>query len=568
VARQIAALSATRFIPRMFRGDASLWTSSPSARRLIRNRLGWLRSPERMLLEVKHLESFAADAREDGMRHVVLLGMGGSSLCVEVFSRVLPPSAGFPEIIILDSTVPAAVRRVESEIDPARTLFVVSSKSGTTGETLALQSYFWAKLRRLRGRMASRNFVAITDPGTPLSAEASARGYRATFHNATDIGGRYSALSYFGLLPAALGGVDIAALLRAALSMLERCGPSVPASDNPGLVLGAALGVLARRGRDKVVLIADPILRPFGLWIEQLLAESTGKEGRGLVPVMAPPSPAGAQATLTGSDRVAVIMTIEGGRSSHPPEGRVGARTPTIVLPLRDRFDLGAAMLQWEIATVVAGATLGVNPFDEPNVAESKTNTASALEEYDATGRLREEKPALVEGRARVFLSGVRAPSRRRASLTATVGSLLSRRRRGDYVAVLAYVDPGSPAPRAALETIRSLLLSATGCVVTVGYGPRYLHSTGQLHKGGANRGLFIEIVPDDRTALPIPGSPHDFETLKQAQALGDYLSLKRRGRRIVRLRSRDGAAGTLRTLVAALRSVRAPSRRVRRTRS
>ncbi len=568
MARQIAALSASRFIPRMFRGDPSLWTSVPSARRLVRNRLGWLRSPERMLREVPRLESFAAAAREDGLRHVVLLGMGGSSLCVEVFRRVFPPPAGFPEIIVLDSTVPAAVRRVESDSDPARTLFVVSSKSGTTGETLALQSYFWAKMRRLRGRMASRHFVAITDPGTPLSAEASARGYRATFHNATDIGGRYSALSYFGLLPAALGGVDIAALLRSALSMLERCGPSAAASDNPGLALGAALGVLARRGRDKVVLVVDPDLRPFGVWIEQLLAESTGKEGRGLVPVIAPPSPAGAWATLTGSDRVAVVMTIEGGRSPRPPAGRGGAKTPTIVLPLRDRFDLGAAMLQWEIATAVAGAALGVNPFDEPNVAESKKNTAAALEEFDATGRLREEEPALVEGRARVFLGGVKAPSRGGANLSTAVSSLLSRRRRGDYVAVLAYVDPGSPAPRAALETIRSLLLSATGCAVTIGYGPRYLHSTGQLHKGGPNRGLFIEIVPDDKTALPIPGRPHDFETLKQAQALGDYLSLRRRGRRIVRLRSMDGAAGALRTLVAALRAVRAPSRRVRRARS
>jgi glucose-6-phosphate isomerase len=562
VARRIAALSVSRFIPRMFRGDASLWTSVPSERRLIGHRLGWLKSPERMLHEVGRLESFATEAREDGIRHAVVLGMGGSSLCVEVFGRVFPPPAGFPGIVVLDSTVPAAVRRVESDIDPARTLFVVSSKSGTTGETLALQSYFWTKMRRLRGRTANRHFVAITDSGTPLSAQASTRGYRATFHNATDIGGRYSALSYFGLVPAALGGVDIAALLRRAISMIERCGPAAAAPDNPGLTLGAALGVLARRGRDKVVLVVDPDLRPFGLWIEQLLAESTGKEGRGLVPVDAPASPAQARATLAGADRVAVVMTMGGGRRRRPPAGRGVAGTPTLILPLRDRSDLGAAMVQWEIATAVAGAILGVNPFDEPNVAESKTNSAAALEEFDATGRLREEEPALAERRARVFLGGVKAPSRRGAGLSTAVGALLRRRRRGDYVAVLAYVDPGGPAPRAALDRIRSLLLSATGCAVTVGYGPRYLHSTGQLHKGGRNGGLFIEVVPDDTTTLPIPGQPHDFETLKQAQALGDYLSLKRRGRRIVRLRFQEGTGGALRALVAALRAVGAPSRR------
>ena len=566
VARRVATLSAGRFVAKMFGGDPSPWTSDPAGRRIVENRLGWLRSPREMLREVPRLEAFAASAREDGMHHAVLLGMGGSSLCVEVFRRVFPPPAGFPEIIVLDSTVPGAVRRVESDIDPARTLFVVSSKSGTTGETLALQSYFWEKMRRLRGDLAGRHFAAITDPGTPLSADASARAYRAAFHNPPDIGGRYSALSYFGLLPAALGGADIAAILRSALLMLEACGPGAAAADNPGLMLGAVLGVLARRGRDKVVLVVDPGLRPFGLWIEQLLAESTGKEGRGLVPVEAPASPADARATLLGPDRVAVVMTLGRKSTPGPPAGRGGAKTPTVVLRLRDRFDLGAAMVQWEIATAVAGAVLGVNPFDEPNVAESKTNTAAALAEFDATGGLREEEPALAEGRARVFLGGIKPPSRGPATLSAAVSSLLGRRRRGDYIAVLAFVDPGSRTPRATLETIRSLLLAASGCAVTLGYGPRYLHSTGQLHKGGPNRGLFIQIVPDDTMVLPIPGTPHDFETFKQAQGLGDYLSLKRRGRRIMRLRSPDDAAGALRTLVAALRAARAVSRRVRRT--
>jgi hypothetical protein len=260
-------------------------------------------------------------------------------------------------------------------------------------------------------------------------------------------------------------------------------------------------------------------------------------------------------------------MSLDGARGRRPPADRAGAGTPTIVLRLRDRLDLGGAMVQWEIATAVAGAVIGVNPFDEPNVAESKKNTAAALAEFDATGRLREEEPAIVDGRTRVFLGGVAAPSRRGAGLAAALSALFGRRRRGDYVAVLAYVDPGSVAPRASLARIRSRLLSATGCAVTVGYGPRYLHSTGQLHKGGPNRGLFIQVVPEDAAEVSIPGTSHDFETFKQAQALGDYLALKRRGRRIVRLRSTGSAAVALRGVLASLGAARTSSRRLRRPR-
>jgi glucose-6-phosphate isomerase len=549
-------LAYSRFVQRMFRGDPSLWSASPPARRLIKNRLGWLRSPERMLREAPRLESFAREARDEGLRHVVLLGMGGSSLCVEVFRRLFPPPSGFPEVIVLDGTVPEAVHRVESRLEVAKTLFIVSSKSGTTGETLALQAYFWAKARRLRGRLASRNFVAITDPGTPLSEEAAARGYRAVFHNPPDIGGRYSALSYFGLVPAALGGVDIAEILRRSLGMLERCGPGIAASDNPGLALGAVLGALSRQGRDKVLLLIDRELRPFELWIEQLLAESTGKDGRGLIPVAAPESPDALRAALAGADRTAVAIVLEGS-----PSGRALARraaesgAPGVVLALGDRLDLGASMLRWEIATAVAGAVLGVNPFDEPNVAESKRNTEAALAEFDATGRLGEEPGALADGRARVFLGGIPPPSGKRRNLAGAIRSLLSAARPGDYLALLAYVDPESRRLAAALETARDALLSRTGIAATVGYGPRYLHSTGQLHKGGPNTGLFIEVVPDDRLSLPIPGKSYDFETFKQAQALGDYRVLKRRGRRIVRLRFLDGAGPALRALVSAVRA-------------
>jgi len=569
VSRRITALAHSRFAQRLFRGDPSLWSTAPAARRSIKNRLGWLRAPERMLREVPRLESFAREARGEGLRQVVLLGMGGSSLCVEVFRRLFPPPAGSPDVIVLDGTVPEAVRRVESRLDFETTLFVVSSKSGTTAETAALQAYFWAKTRRIRGRMASRHFVAITDPGTPLSEEAAARGYRAAFHNAPDIGGRYSALSYFGLVPAALGGLDIAEILRRALDMLERCGPDVPASDNPGLTLGAALGALARQGRDKVLLLVDQGLRPYELWIEQLLAESTGKDGRGLIPVTAPQAPGPLRTALAGADRVAVAIVLEESRNGRALRRRVaGSGTPGVVLALKDRLDLGASMLQWEVATAVAGAVLGVNPFDEPNVAESKKNTEAALEEFDATGRLGQEPAAVVERRARVSLGGLRSLPGRRPTVAGAVQTLVAAARPGDYFALLAYADPENRALGALLEKTRQALLSRTGLAVTVGYGPRYLHSTGQLHKGGPNTGLFMMIVPDDRAVLPIPGKAYDFETFKQAQALGDTRVLKRRGRRVLMLRVEDLASPALRTMVSAIRSRprkgRAPRRAAR----
>ena len=542
VERRVAALGASRFIDRLFRGDASLWGGDPAARRIIRNRLGWLRAPERMLRLVPRLDAFAREVRQEGIRHVLLLGMGGSSLCVEVFARVFPAPPGFPAIAVLDSTVPSAVRRVEAGLDLSRTLVIVSSKSGTTGETLALQAYFWARARRLLGRGAARHFAVITDPGTPLAEEASARSYRGVFLNSPDVGGRYSALSYFGLVPAALGGVEIGTLLRRAAAMLERCSPGVAAAENPGLALGAALGVLARRRRDKIVLVIDPALKAYGPWIEQLVAESTGKGGRGLVPVVARCAPAALRAELAGPDRAAIGIVLEGSRGARAIEVLLGAAgrrsagaTPGIVLTLRDRHDLGASMLQWEIATAVAGAVLRVNPFDEPNVAESKRNTEALLEEFAATGRFREAEPA--------------APR-----LAGALRSLFSRARRRDYLSVLAYVDPGDRVLASSLERLRAGLAARTGLATTVGYGPRYLHSTGQLHKGGPDTGLFIEIVPDDGAVLSIPGRPFDFETFKQAQALGDDRALRGRNRRVLRLRYPGNARAAVAAILQALR--------------
>jgi len=548
VDRRLASLGTSRFAERLVRGDTSLFGARSSARRLIARRLGWLRAPERFLGEASALRRFAQEAWQDGARHVVLLGMGGSSLGPDVLRRILPPRPGAPDFTLLDTTVPAAVARVAGRLDLSRTLFLVSSKSGRTAETLALFSFFWGRMRRLRGALAGQHFVAITDPGTPLSDLAATRRFRAAFHNPQEIGGRFSVLSYFGLVPAALLGIDLEGLLRRAAAMAQACGPGSATRDNPGLVLGAALGALARRGRDKVVLLVDPALEPLALWIEQLLAESTGKEGRGLVPIVETLDGGRRLAALTGADRVGVGLILQGSRGAGILEGilagRRGAapnRTPVIGLALRDRLDLGGSMFQWQVATAVAGAILRINPFDEPNVKESKEATEAILAGAGARAgaRSRAIRPRSEVGAARDLGPALRA--------------LLSPRRRGDYVALLIYADPRDEEVASMAARARARLAVLTGLPVTTAYGPRYLHSTGQLHKGGPASAIVLQVVPDDPTDLPIPGKPYDFERLKQAQAEGDWLALLRRRRRVLRFRHAGEGREALRLLVAAL---------------
>jgi glucose-6-phosphate isomerase len=562
VTRRLAALSRSRFAARLERAHPALWGRAPGLRRAIARRLGWLRAPGRFLTEAGRLEAFAREARDEGLRHAVLLGMGGASLAPEVLRRVFGPAPGFLDLLVLDTTVPSAVERAARSLPLESTLFLVSSKSGTTIEMQSLFAHFWGRVRRLRGAAAGRHFAAVTDPGTPLADLATTRGFRATFHNPDDIGGRYSALSFFGLVPAALLGIDPRALLGRAVAMGRACGPGPAARDNPGLALGAALGELARHGRDKVVLLIDPPLQPFGLWIEQLLAESTGKRGRGLVPVVEALAES-ALAEHAGPDRVLVAIALEGGaggrlmeRFLETPAGAPGAPTPYLALGLADRLDLGGSMLQWMVATSVAGAVLGINPFDEPNVKEAKEATESVLEQCVARGRMPEEPAVREDGRARLSLSRAARRPGGAADLGKALGALLSQRRRGDYVALLVYADPEDEAVRRGIERARAALAARTGLAVTSGYGPRYLHSTGQLHKGGANRGLFLVVVPDDAAIIPIPGRPYDLETLKQAQALGDFQTLERRGRRALRVRYAGRAAAALRLVAEALEAL------------
>ena len=562
VRRRLARLGEGRFSERLAKYDASLWSSNPDVRRTIGRRLGWLDAPGRMLAEVGRLRAFARQVRDDGIGHVVLLGMGGSSLCAEVFRVVFGAAPGHPDLTVLDTTVAACVRAVEERLDLSRTLFLVGSKSGNTTETLSLQAYFWGRMLRLRGRRTGDHFVAITDPGTPLAGLATQRRFRAAFLNPDDIGGRYSALSFFGLVPAALLGVDIEVLLGRAVALKRACDPGVAPSDNPGLALGAAIGELARRGRDKLELVVDAGLQPYGLWLEQLIAESTGKQGRGLIPIEGL-GPGDGASLLAGDDRVIAAITLESAagrrgsgaaieRIAAAPAGSPLGRTPLIHLLLRDRLDLGASMMQWEIATAVAGSVLGVNPFDEPNVSEAKDQTAVLLK---GNGRQRDGSPPPTTAKT---------PA---STLRRAIGAWARDRRPGDYVAILAWVDPLHAGRRRTLQAIRARLRALTGLPVTLGYGPRYLHSTGQLHKGGPNSGLFLLAAPDDPTPLPIPGRPYSLEELKQAQALGDAQVLRRHGRRLLYLRHAGPAAGALKLIASALSGLRAPAAGRRRCR-
>jgi transaldolase/glucose-6-phosphate isomerase len=513
---------------RIWKKDGTLWSDDAEpGLAAIAHRLGWLEAPTAMRAHLGELTAFAAAVRRDGVSDIVLLGMGGSSLAAEVLAATFPPGPGGPALTVLDTTDPGAVRAVRDRLGLEQTLFLVASKSGTTTETLALYRFFRGELEG-RTRTPGVHFVAITDPGTSLERLAAEAGFRRTFLNAPDIGGRFSALSFFGLVPAALIGVDVDRLLDSAGAMAAACAPSVPVARNPGLRLGAALGGYAAAGRDKVTLVLSEPIRTLGAWLEQLLTESTGKQGRGLVVIHdEPPAPPG----VYGADRLFVTMTLGSDAAvQRRLETLRAAGGPAIHLPLADRLDLGGEFFRWELATAAAGALLGINPFDEPNVAQAKEATQAALRAYCEGGRLPQ------------------VPADRVAELAGT----LVQARPGDYVAFLAYLTP-EPATTAALQRLRRLVRDRTRLATTVGYGPRYLHSTGQLHKGGPPTPILVMLAAEDHTDLPIPGERYGFATLEMAQALGDRTTLRAARRRVFWHPVRGPAAGAIDRLTAAL---------------
>ncbi|MFH1017275.1 MAG: transaldolase [Pseudomonadota bacterium] len=538
VAQKLRSFAGEQWARRFWNLDVSLFTADPAQQTQIRESFGWLHVTDKMAAEIPKLESFRAELEQGGITDAVLIGMGGSSLCPDLLRLTFPPQ-GRIRLHVLDSTDPDQISDVESKLDLKRTLFLVASKSGTTIEVDALHEYVFAKVKD-PARMA-----AVTDPGTPLHKLATDRKYRRVFLNPADIGGRYSALSLFGLVPATLLGMDLKKFLRSAIQMSVTCGPTIQERDNVAFILGTFMGEAAERGRNKLTLLLSPEIQAFGAWIEQLAAESTGKEGKGIVPIDDEPS----DAKIDASDRIAVAIRLRNGQNRDVDrrlEEFARLRCPAAVIELDDLYDLGGEFLKWEIATAVAGHVMRINPFDQPNVEESKILTKKRLDEFRSSGRL-EEPPPLVEDSG-ISVWGDTGLDRVSTGADA-MRAHLRRAVSGDYVAVLAFL-PYSAQNTEALGKFRSALAKATGRATTIGFGPRYLHSTGQLHKGGAPNGLFIEITQDSDRTLPIPGKAYDFRTLETAQALGDFEALTTRGRRVVRFHLKKGSRQGLETLL------------------
>lgn len=548
VQKIIRQAEAEQWTRKIFRKDASLWKADEAHQLIIKNSLGWLEITEPMIAQTEELTAFSARIRNDGFKHVLALGMGGSSLCPEVFRRTFGKTPGFPELHILDSTHPAAIEEIESKLDLEKTLIIVSSKSGTTIEPLMFYKYFLNRVRRLKGDRVGENFIAITDPETLMAAMATGDKFRRIFLNPADIGGRYSALSYFGMVPAVLQGVDIRTMLDRAERARHASAPAVPAADNPAVRLGAILGALAGAGRDKLTLSMDPEVSAVGLWIEQLIAESLGKEGKGIVPIAGEPL---GPPEVYGNDRLFVHLAE--GMIDPEAENRLraieAAGHPVVRRVINDLLDLGEEFYIWEMATAVAGAVLGVNPFDQPNVQESKDNTRRLLDDYKLDGKLVEQTLA-VEGRGlRVYCDHETIEQLAPSSIEQFITEHLKRVSPGDYIAMLNYI-PETAESDQLIEAIRVHLRNSLRAATTTGYGPRFLHSTGQLHKGGGEKAVYLQITSETTPEISIPSEIFNFGVLVQAQALGDFQALASRDRRAIRIHLGSDIAGGLRTLL------------------
>ena len=531
------------FLARLRRKDATLWSDDPKDEAKIASRLGWLTIHQTIAANLREIEELAAWVRELHYQRAVLLGMGGSSLAPEVFQATFGSADGYPELTVMDTTDPIAIARLESRIDVETTLFIVSSKSGTTIETASLQRYFAERTRDATGDTgALDNFVAITDPDTQLHHQARDEGYHKVFLNPPDIGGRFSALSFFGLVPAAVIGVDIASIVDEADTL----------DWEEALELGARLADLAQAGRDKLTFLPGEHFRNFGAWAEQLVAESTGKDGKGIVPVDGEPI---APVEDYGDDRAFILASgpLDGDPRTWAALEQAGY--PVIDLDIADRNQLGREFLRWEIATVVAGTALGIYPFDEPNVEESKGNTRRVLEEYIRSGSNPDGEPVLSEPEFELYVpDSARIPSG--GVIAQVVAQHLGRGGPGPYGAIMAYLPPGEE-PDRLLARLRTAVRDATRMATTAAYGPRFLHSTGQLHKGGPPNAIFLQITTEDETDEDIPGeSGFGFSALKAAQALGDFQALSRRGLDVIRIHLRSETTSALRKLVDDVESI------------
>jgi len=544
VAAALSEIGRRGVVRRVWDKDWTVWGGAPGE---IADRLGWLLAAEESLRRLPGFEALAREARAEGYREAAVLGMGGSSLAPEVLGRVFPTGEGGCPLSIHDSTDPSAVLDAARRLDIERTLFLVSSKSGTTVETVSLFRYFYGLVAGLSGAdAAGRAFIALTDPGTPLEREARALRFRAVVHGDPEVGGRFSVFTPFGVLPAAIKGLDVRRLLGEGCRAAALCREEDPAR-NPGARLGALLAVLAAAGRDKLSLLMSEAIRPFGAWLEQLVAKSTGKQGMGILPV---PEESPLAETALGPDRFYAVLRLEGDAGLDADIRALADRgLPHVILPVTDRYGLGGQFFLWEMATAVAGHLLGVNPFDQPNVETAKAAAREMVRAFKERGAFPADVPAVSESGISLFGAG------HFAGVAEGLRAFLEAGRPGDYAALLAFLPPAAEA-EARLRRLTAAVRDKTGLAATWSWGPRYLHSTGQLHKGDAGRGLFLVITAGGAEDVPIPDAAGEarsslgFGALKTAQALGDYEALRAAGRRAARLDlGSDPGAGLARVL-------------------
>jgi transaldolase/glucose-6-phosphate isomerase len=539
-------------VKRLWAREASLWTDSDESKWL-----GWLGITEDQISNRDRFTRIADDIRGGGFTHALLLGMGGSSLGVEVLQLTFGNVAGFPEMLVLDSTDPAQIRAIESKLDLAKTIFIVSSKSGSTLEPNIFKQYFFERVQQVVGRTeAGKRFIAITDPGSKMQQVAEADGFRHIFFGLASIGGRYSVLSNFGMIPGAIQGVDLARFLDRTEEMVHACASVVPAAENPGVILGAILGTLHQAGRDKLTVFTSPGISDLGAWLEQLIAESTGKEGKGLIPVdrelIGSPD-------LYGYDRIFAYLRLADAPDSKQDAAVAALESaghPVVRITVPNIYELGQEFFRWEIATAVAGSIIGINAFNQPDVEASKNETRKLTSEYEVSGSLPPESPLFAEGGIKLFTDDINAAALKQAASEATlVGYLrahLNRLRTGDYLALLGYMQMND-AHLSRLQSIRHLVRNKKLVATCLGFGPRFLHSTGQAYKGGPNSGVFLQITCDDAEDLPVPGQKYTFGVVKAAQARGDFQVLADRKRRALRVHLGADVVGGLGKLEQAI---------------
>ena len=536
-------------VARLWQKDASLWSGTDES-----NWLGWLTITEEQIAHIDALKQIAEDVKKARFKHALLLGMGGSSLCPEVLRMTFGKIKGYPELHVLDSTDPAQIKAIEAKVDLKSTICIVSSKSGSTLEPNIYKQYFFERVKSEVGeKEAGNRFIAITDPGSKLQQVAEADKFRQIFFGVPSIGGRYSALSNFGMVPAAVMGLDVAKFLKNTEEMVKACDASSAADSNPGVVLGTILGVAANHGRDKITIVTSPGIFDLGAWLEQLIAESTGKIGKGIIPVdrerLAKPA-------TYGNDRVFAYLRLAS-KPNKAQDAAVAALEkaghPVVRIALPNTYNLGQEFFRWEIATAVAGSIIGINAFNQPDVEASKIETKKLTSQYETTGSLPPESPFFEEKGIKLFADEKNAAALTGgAKLADVLKTHLSRLGAGDYFAVLGYITM-NPANEKTLQTIRHAVRDKKKVATVLGFGPRFLHSTGQAYKGGPNSGVFLQITCDDAKDLPVPGQKYTFGVVKAAQARGDFAVLAERGRRAVRVHLGKNLKSGLATLTKAV---------------